>query len=88
MNWPIVIHKDKKSVYGVTVPDLPGCHSAGDTLDEAMAMAREAIELHLEGMIEDGEPLPDPRPIETHQGSHTNGTWALVDVDVSKETKR
>ena len=54
MNYPVVIHKDKKSDYGVSVPDLPGCISAGATVDEALAMVREAIELHLEGLIEEG----------------------------------
>ncbi len=48
-----VIHKDPDSDYGVTVPDLPGCFSAGSTIDEAMAMAREAIELHVEGLGSD-----------------------------------
>ena len=64
MRFPIVIHKEKKSDYGVTVPDLPGCFSAGSTMDEAMAMTREAIELHIEGLIEEGLPVPDPTPIE------------------------
>ncbi len=42
MNYPIVVHKEKGSDYGVTVPDLPGCFSAGGTLDEALAMACDA----------------------------------------------
>ena len=40
MRFPIVIHKDAGSAYGVTVPDLPGCFSAGDTLEEAIESAR------------------------------------------------
>ena len=48
MNYPIVIHKDPDTDYGVTVPDLPGCFSAGSTIDEALWMARGAIELYLE----------------------------------------
>ena len=55
MNYPIVIRKQKRSDYGVTVPDLPGCFSAGKTLDDALAMAREAIELHLEGADRRGD---------------------------------
>ena len=55
-----MIHKDKGTDYGVTIPDLPGCFSAAATMDEAIAMAREAIELHLEGMIEQGIPVPEP----------------------------
>ena len=39
MRYPIVIHQDPESSYGVTVPDLPGCFSGGETLDAALAMA-------------------------------------------------
>ncbi len=42
MRFPIVIHKDRQSSYGVTVPDLPGCFSAGDTLDEALDSTHSA----------------------------------------------
>lgn len=85
MNYPIVIHKEKKSDYGVTVPDLPGCFSAGTTMDEALAMAKEAIELHLEGLIEEGQVVPDPLTIEKHQRNpdYAGGTWALVTIDPS-----
>ena len=44
MRFPIVIHKDETSAYGVTVPDLPGCFSAGDTPEDAIVSAQEAIE--------------------------------------------
>jgi predicted RNase H-like HicB family nuclease len=83
MNYPIVIHKDADSDYGVTVPDLPGCFSAGSTLDEVLAMAREAIELHLEGLIEEGQPVPTPRPIEQSRKDpiYRGGTWAVVSID-------
>lgn len=82
-NYPVVLHKDTSSDYGVTVPDLPGCFSAGRTLDEALAMAREAIELHLEGLLEDGQPLPDPGDLEQHQSdpAYTGGTWAVVAIE-------
>ena len=50
MRYPIVIHKDTDSDYGVIVPDLPGCFSAGTTLDEAMSMAQDAIECHIGGL--------------------------------------
>ena len=43
MRYPVVIHKDPDSDYGVTVPDLPGCFTAGDTVDDAIAQAAEAI---------------------------------------------
>ena len=86
MLFPIVIHKDATSDYGVTVPDLPGCFSAGETFEEALAMVREAIELHLEGLIEDGDALPVPRSIEEHRasGNYSDGTWAVVEVNVDE----
>ena len=85
MNYPVVIHKDRASDYGVSVPDLPGCVSAGATIDEALAMVREAIELHLEGIIEDGGVIPLPTPIETLRADpdFADGTWAIVSVDES-----
>jgi predicted RNase H-like HicB family nuclease len=61
---PIVIQKDKNSDYGVTVPDLPGCFSAGRTLEEALSAAEEAIELHRKGLMEEGLGLPEPSSIE------------------------
>jgi predicted RNase H-like HicB family nuclease len=86
MNYPIVIHRDEDSDYGVTVPDLPGCFSAGSTVDEALAMAREAIELHLEGLIEDGQVVPEPGRIEDHQANpdYAGGTWAVVSIVPSR----
>ena len=54
--YPVVIHKYKKSAFGVTIPDLPGCFSAGTTLDEALRNVQEAIEVHLHG--EDLAPEP------------------------------
>jgi len=85
MNYPVVIHKDRKSDYGVSVPDLPGCVSAGATVDEALAMVREAIELHLEGIIEEGGVIPLPTPIERLRADpdYADGTWAIVNVDES-----
>lgn len=85
MRYPIVIHKDPDSDYGVTVPDLPGCFSGGDTLDEAVAMAYEAITGHLETMLIEGLPIPELRSLQEHQADpdFADGIWALVDVDIS-----
>jgi predicted RNase H-like HicB family nuclease len=86
MRLPVVIHKDKDSDYGVTVPDLPGCFSAGETADDALSNAVEAIECHVEGLLIDGEPIPRGQPIENHRSKRkfSGGIWALVDVDLSK----
>ena len=59
-----LIHKDADSDYGVSFPDLPGVISVGSTLDEAREMAAEALALHLEGMAEDGEAIPEPSSLE------------------------
>ena len=84
MIFPIAIHKDPDTCYGVTVPDLPGCISAGSTIDEAMLMAREAIALHLEGIIEDGLEWPTPTDIETLRANpdYADAIWAVVNVDL------
>ena len=63
-NYIALIRKEADSDYGVEFPDLPGCVTAGVTLDEAAAMAREALALHLEGMAEEGEPRPEPSSLE------------------------
>lgn len=93
MRYPVVVHKDPDSDYGVTVPDLPGCFSAGETLDEALQEVVEAIETHLEGLLMDGEPIPTPQSIEHHQNNpgFEGGIWALVSIDLAKlsgKTKR
>ena len=54
--YPVIIHKNAKSVFGVIVPDLPGCFSAGATLDEALRNVQEAVEVHMFG--EDIAPEP------------------------------
>ena len=86
MRYPVVIHKDKSSDYGVTVPDLPGCISTGDTMEDALVNVVEAIECHLEGLLFDGEITPEVQSMEVHQKNRNfrGGTWALVTVDLSR----
>lgn len=86
MRYPVVIHKDPDSDYGVTVPDLPGCFSAGESIDEALAQAVEAIECHLEGLLLDEEPIPPSRSIEYHSDNpdYAEGIWAFVSIDLSR----
>ena len=47
--------------YSVSVPALPGCHTQGDTLEEAITNAREAIQCYIEGLLKDGEPIPEEK---------------------------
>lgn len=87
MRYPIAIETgDATHSYGVVVPDLPGCFSAGDTLDDALANSREAILLHLEGLLDDGKPFPAATPIEQLQKMrrYRGWAWAIVDVDASE----
>lgn len=58
------LHKDKGSDYGVSFPDFPGAITAGSTLDEARTLAREALNLHIKGMLEDGEAIPVPSTLD------------------------
>jgi len=87
MQFPVVLHTDDGTHYGVIVPDLPGCFSGGNGIDDALAEAREAIDFHLEGLIEVGCVIPSAAgSIDQHQRNpdFADGIWALVDVDMSR----
>jgi antitoxin HicB len=59
-HYTIILHPDpQEGGYTVTVPALPGCITQGETLEEAIAMAKDAIRLHIESLIADGEPVPE-----------------------------
>jgi predicted RNase H-like HicB family nuclease len=60
MDYIAYLHKDRKSDFGVSFPDFPGCITAGRTLEEARRRAAEALSFHIAGMIEDGEKIPNP----------------------------
>lgn len=91
MEFAIAIHKDPDSVYGVTVPDVPGVFSAGDTIDEAIKNSKEAIFAYIELLIEDGEEvsitsskIDDLMSNPDYEGA----IWAFVEVDLSKLDSR
>ena len=77
-----LIHKNPDSDYGVSFPDLLGCITAGRDLDEARAMAEEALSLHLEGMAEDGETAPEPSTLETVMTDRENRDAVAILVQV------
>lgn len=85
MKLSVVLHKDPDSAYGVTVPDIPGCFSAGATVADALDSVREALALHFEGLVADGEPLPTPQDIDAHIGNpdYHGGVWAVIEFDVT-----
>ena len=74
-----LIYQDPGSDYGVSFPDFPGVITAGKDLDDARAMAEEALALHIDGMIEDGEAMPDPSSLE--QVMADGGVAILVRTD-------
>lgn len=84
MRYPIAIEPGTDATaWGVVVPDLPGCFSAGDTLDEAVASASEAITAWIETVLDDGDDVPAPGAIEMHRKKREfkGWIWALAEVD-------
>ena len=67
-NYIAIVHKEAKTDFGVSFPDFPGCITAGKNIDEAKDMAQEALTLHIQGMLEDGERLPVPSRLEEIMG--------------------
>jgi len=65
MEYIAYLQKDKKSDYGVSFPDFPGCVTAGSTLEEARRMAVEALSVHIAGMVEDGDAIPEPSTLDS-----------------------
>jgi predicted RNase H-like HicB family nuclease len=62
MRYTVMIEKGETS-YGAYVPDLPGCVAVGETIEEVKALIAEAIEFHIEGMLEEGLAIPKPTTI-------------------------
>jgi predicted RNase H-like HicB family nuclease len=83
-----LIHKDHSSDYGVSFPDLPGCVTAAATLDDARSMAAEALAMHLEGMIEDGDVIPDPSALEEIMADRENRDAVAFLVDAPRQVAK
>jgi len=81
MLYPVIVHKDPASDYGITVPDFPGVFSGGSSLDEALANVQDALETYYEG--EEVEALPVPTPLDTVIVSDAAHSGAVVLVDVN-----
>ena len=75
-----LIHKETASDFGISFPDFPGCVSAGTTLDEALAMGREALKGHICALTEAHQPIPDPSHADTVMADEENrgGVAVLV----------
>ncbi len=81
-----LIPKDAGSEFGVSLPDFPGCITAGRDLDEARGMAEEALALHIEGLLEDGHVLPLPSDLEAIMADPQNrdGIALLVPAQAAR----
>ncbi|MFI4980802.1 MAG: type II toxin-antitoxin system HicB family antitoxin [Nevskiales bacterium] len=91
MKYPIAIEPgDSTHAYGVAFPDMPGCYSAGDSFDEALANAEEAALLWLEDHLERGHGAPAASRIEDLRAKkeYRGWVWAFVSVDLSKLSKK
>lgn len=85
MDLPVAIHRDRGTVYGVTVPDVPGCYSWGDSIGEAMIHAHEAIYAHFETLAETNGDWGELR-VSTigelrNNMAYENVIWAIVSID-------
>jgi len=76
----------RKTAFGVVVPDLPGCFSAGDTVEQAFDNVREAITTYCEILSEKGKEIPYPKPMSEWQmdREYRGWTWGIVDVPVER----
>lgn len=87
MEIPVAIFKDKGSVYGVNVPDIKGCYSWGETIDEALKNAKEAIYNHVEMLNELGQQVEITQSkieVLSQDDDYAGAVWALVDIELEK----
>ena len=83
MRYPIAIEpRTDRSDYGVVIPDLPGCFSAGETLEEAIAGAEEAGLAWIDAALDAGEAVPPPSPLEAIRANPDYAGWILSVVAI------
>lgn len=87
-NYIGLIHKEADSDYGVSFPDLPGVVTAGTDLDDARRMATEALAFHIEGMIEDGETIPEPSSLDSIMADPDNRDGVAILVSVAMPARK
>ncbi len=87
MFYPVYVHKDKSSAYGLTFPDFPGCFSAADDVENISRAAQEAVEVHF-----DGEDMDVPAPTSPETWSRdkrfTGGYWMLLEIDLDRVSNK
>ncbi len=87
-NYIALIRKERGSAYGVDFPDFPGCITAGNTLEEARQRASEALSFHIAGMVEDGDPIPEPTPLDTIMADPDNADAVAFLVSVPDQPSK
>lgn len=87
-NYIGLIHKDAKSDYGVSFPDFPGVVTAGTDLDDARSMAEEALAFHIEGLMADGEAIPEPASLDDVMADAANRGAVAILVPVKTEASK
>ena len=86
MRYPIILHTDDNQQFGVTVPDLPGCFSQGNSVENAVENAQEAILFHAEGLVTGKQMVPLPSEIDFSVFHGNTGTALLAYADVDIES--
>ncbi|MEX6507067.1 type II toxin-antitoxin system HicB family antitoxin [Jiella sp. M17.18] len=87
-DYVALIHKDADSDFGVSFPDLPGCVTAGRDLDEARAMAEEALAFHVEGLLQEGQTLPRPSSLQSVMADRENRDGVAILVPAKPPATR
>ncbi len=85
MLYPVAIEKgNETTAFGVLFPDVAGCFSAGDSYEEALVNAREALEMHFELLADMGELPPKARSVNDYydQPEYEGFVWAVIDIDI------
>jgi predicted RNase H-like HicB family nuclease len=83
-----LIHKEAQSDFGVSFPDFPGVATAGTSLDDARRMAEEALAFHIEGLVADGEAIPEPSSLEQVMADPENRDGVAILVGVKTDARK
>lgn len=86
IRYPVLIEEGSdQAAFGVVVPDLPGCFSAGDTLDEALDATREAVAAWVDAMLDAGQTIPVPSPLDVVRRLPDYQGWAVGVVELDDD---
>jgi predicted RNase H-like HicB family nuclease len=83
-----LIHKEADSHFGVSFPDFPGIATAGTTLDDARSMAEEALAFHIEGLVQDGEAIPEASSLDDVMSDPDNRSGVAILIAVKTEAAK